>query len=164
MSLSSTVVPMRLLWPVVVRFVVVVKRHFLFWVSSRFWSEKRCSENSVFYKHFLCNKTVPNVPLENVPKVEQNKQRSNTRLRQEVAVTVTQAKHEAMSTNSGHKSLTIITSVTRLKLDSIITRQIRKQQYSHSLRKRIATLKHKLILTQIFNKLPAITMSGLDKC
>jgi len=87
----------------VVRFVVVVKRHFLFRVSSTFWSKIGWPQDSVFVKLFS-DEIVPNVPVENVPKVEQNKQPSNTSLRQEVAVTVTQAKHEAMSTNSGTKA------------------------------------------------------------
>jgi hypothetical protein len=57
-----------------------------------------------FFFIFLCDETVPNVSVENVPKVEQNKQPSNTRLLREVAVTVTHAKHEAMSTNSDTKA------------------------------------------------------------
>jgi hypothetical protein len=44
--------------------------------------------------------TVPTVSLEVVPKVKQKKKLSNTKLRQEVELTITQAKHEAMSQNA----------------------------------------------------------------
>jgi hypothetical protein len=50
-SLSYALIPMRLLWPLVVRFIVDERRHSLFQVSSRFLSEIRWPEDFVSVKH-----------------------------------------------------------------------------------------------------------------
>ena len=70
-------------------------------------------------------------PIESVPKVNQKQQPSNTKLRQEVDITVTQTSHEVVSKRRHkhlHSNLSLITSVTRQDLDSLTTRQIVKQQ------------------------------------
>lgn len=48
MIVSSVLVPTKLLWPLVVRSVIVRKRHFLFRVSSRFWSEVKLTRRFCF--------------------------------------------------------------------------------------------------------------------
>ena len=50
-SLSYALIPMRLLWPLVVRFIVDGRRHSLFRVSSRFWSEIMWPEDFLCIKH-----------------------------------------------------------------------------------------------------------------
>jgi hypothetical protein len=60
-----------------------------------------------FVKYSYPIKIVPPVPIENVPEVEQKKQPSNTKLPQDVAVTVTQANHEVKSESAGTESFTL---------------------------------------------------------
>jgi hypothetical protein len=79
---------------------------FLFRVSSRFWSEVRRNEDFVFVRLFHPVGIVPSVPIQNIHVVEQKKQPNNTKLQQEVAVTVTQANHEAVW-QRGHKIVTL---------------------------------------------------------
>ena len=47
MNLSYTLLRVRLLGPLVIRLVIVGKRHNLFWVSSRLWSEIRWQTNII---------------------------------------------------------------------------------------------------------------------
>jgi len=62
MSLSSVLVPMRLLRPLAVRLVVFGKRHFLFRVSSRFWSELRWQNKII--KNSCCSMFRGNIFIE----------------------------------------------------------------------------------------------------
>ena len=54
MNLSYTLVRVRLLCSLVIRLVIVVKRHYLFWVSSRFWSELRWQTNIIKSHAAIC--------------------------------------------------------------------------------------------------------------
>ena len=68
-------------------------------------------------KYEFCN-SIPNFsvetrfvkilyPIEGVPKVNQTQQPSNTKLRQEVGITVAQTSHEVMSQNAGTNICTL---------------------------------------------------------
>ena len=60
--------------------------------------DPRCSgSNTLFFFSFI----------ESLPKVEQSKQSSNTKLSKEVAVSVTQANHKVMFEHAGPKRFTL---------------------------------------------------------
>jgi len=58
---------------------------------------------------------VPTVLIEKVPKVEQKKQPSNTKLRQKQTVTVNQTNQDVKAAQNFDPNLKLITLVTRLK-------------------------------------------------
>jgi hypothetical protein len=84
------------------------------------------------------------VLIETIPKVEKNKQPSNTNLRQDETVTVTQTDQDVSAAQNFDPKLTVKTSVTRYKLVSLIIQQTKKQ-YSSSLKKKFTAAKHKLL-------------------
>jgi hypothetical protein len=76
--------------------------------------------------------------------VKQKQQKNNTKLNQEVELTVTQAKHEAMSQNAATKKFrSNLTLKTAEEQDSLITGQLATQHLPS--KKKITALKQKVL-------------------
>ena len=85
-SLSYALVPIRLLWPLVVRFIIDGRRYSLFRVSSRFWSEIRWPENFVSVKHSFSDRNCTQGRTEGKCKRKTDPRRGREGLRGEIEV------------------------------------------------------------------------------